>query len=61
MVRLLQTKIIPLNSVFLGQPDVTDSRSLSVEVQPTMERLLRQEDSNRDKLITIEDKGPKVL
>lgn len=32
----------------------------SVEVGPTMDALLRQEDTDNDKRITIEDMGPKV-
>ena len=37
-----------------------DNSRLSVDVVATMERLLRQEDTDGDKLITVDDKGPKV-
>ena len=39
----------------MGTPKV------SIEVGPLMEALLRQEDTDNDKLITINDKGLKVM
>ena len=37
------------------------NHKLSVEVAPTMRNLLLQEDTDGDKLITVDDNGPKVL
>ncbi|KAL8830976.1 MAG: hypothetical protein Q9191_001125 [Dirinaria sp. TL-2023a] len=43
------------------EDDPTDNRKLSIEVGPTMRNLLGQEDTDGDKLITVDDNGPKGL
>lgn len=37
------------------------NHELFIEVVPTMRNLLGQEDTDGDKLITVDDNGPKVL
>ncbi len=49
-----------LTPVALDESTLPQNRKFLIQVEPTLESLLSQEDKDGDMQITIEDSGPKV-